>query len=290
LINIEGDLSRLANLVKKNDSLTGPVERTAEETASENSTPDGKCAEDNPTLTPKDRHIVRDRDSFIDRYHGPGTLFSLCHNFRETTFTEQRRQYLPSDDEDISSHNDEREIFRGTEDVEDLLIHLCLEACPEEFPLTGQLEYVPIRLPPKQFLLVIQAQFFHQVNYATDIFVQSYFLSNVERIYSRPFSPDDEVWAVCFKTIILLVLGFEVSPMQNNDSVFGSQFARSFLSTVRTALSNPRFLMSPKLINIQALDLLVSNSDRLKYPPSTFIDSNLREECCCSAILPARIR
>jgi hypothetical protein len=102
-----------------------------------------------------------------------------------------------------------------------------------------------------------QTQFFQQTDYATDIFVQSCFWSNVERVYSRPFTPADEAWAICFNTIILIVLGPE-SSNQDCDSLFGSQFVRPFLLTVRSALSNPRDLMAAKIVNVQALALLVS--------------------------------
>lgn len=116
----------------------------------------------------------------------------------------------------------------------------------------------PIRLPPKRFLVMVQTQFFQQADYATDVFVQSCFQSNVERTYSV-FDPSvDEAWAICFNTIILLALASEMSTHETGPPV-GSQFARPFLSTVRTALSNSGVLMAPKLINIQTLALLVGD-------------------------------
>jgi len=133
---------------------------------------------------------------------------------------------------------------------------MCFEAGIED-SFNLQSDHVTIRLPPKQFLLTIQTQYFQQADYTTDIFVQSCFWSNVERIYSRPFTPADEPWAICLNTIILLVLGSE-SIAEGNDPLAGSQFAQPFLLTIRTALSNPRVLMAPKLVNIQALALLVS--------------------------------
>ena len=144
-----------------------------------------------------------------------------------------------------------------SEVVKDILSRMCAEANSEEsFDL--QPDQNPIRLPPKQFLMVVQNQFFQQADSATDVFVQSSFRANVEHIYSRPVTAADEAWAIIFNTVILLVLGSEVSA-GGTEPLIGSQFARPFLVTLRTALSNPRVLMATKLINVQALALLVSS-------------------------------
>ncbi|MCJ1251637.1 hypothetical protein MMC30_008872 [Trapelia coarctata] len=246
-----------------------------EEEFANNSIADDELAQASPSEPLRDRHILRGDADSIDRYHGPGTLFTLCNNFRDTTSSTRRKPSSPST-KDESRQNNKHNRSAGIEPVEDLLDRMCLEASIEESSLDLQSDHTPIRLPPKQFLLVVQTQFFQQVNHMTDIFVQSRFRSNVEQIYSRPFSPTDEAWAICFKTIILLVLGSEILT-QGNDSLFGSQFALSFLSTVRTALSNPHFLMAPRLINVQALALL-SIAARQYYPPG-FAESILAQAC-----------
>ncbi|KAL2012342.1 hypothetical protein VTN00DRAFT_5060 [Thermoascus crustaceus] len=131
---------------------------------------------------------------------------------------------------------------------------MCLEAGIEEsFDLPT--DHINIRLPPKQFLLMVESQFFDQADYMTDIFVRSSFWSNVDRIYSRALRPADDAWAICFSTIILLVLGSECFA-RGNDQVLGSQFLEPFLSTIPAALSNSHILLAPKLINVQALALL----------------------------------
>lgn len=68
--------------------------------------------------------------------------------------------------------------------------------------------------------------------------------------------PADEVWVICFKTMVLLVLGTELQN-QGNDPLFGG-FAQSYPLTSRAALGNPLLLMVPRLINVQTLILLVS--------------------------------
>ncbi|KAI9830052.1 MAG: hypothetical protein M1819_005882 [Sarea resinae] len=246
-----------------------------EDGTSTNSIEDDQPDEGDPSLPPKDRHIVRSQGDPVDRYHGPGSLFTLCNDFRDITLTELKNGSPPPDSDVSHQSNAPDRLYEGKA-LKELLTRICLEASTEESPFDLQSDHIPIRLPPKQFLLVVQAQFFQQVNYATDLFVKSRFRANVERLYSRPFTPADEAWAICLKIIILLVLGSEVLT-QSNDPLFGSQFALSFLSSVRTALSNPRFLNAPKLANVQALTLL-SIAARQYYPPG-FAESILAQAC-----------
>lgn len=216
---------------------------------------DDQLSEDTSSLPPTDRYIVRCPGDSIDRYHGPCTLFALCNDFCNTTLSEERTDgQVPS--KDGLQQSKRQDSPSQIEAVKDVVARMCLEAAIEE-PFDVQSDHIPIRLPPKQFLLMVQTQCMQQADYATDIFVQSSFWATVERIYSRPFTPADEAWAICFNTIILLFLGSEISA-HGNDPLVGSQFALPFLLTVRTALSNPRVLMAPKLINVQALALLVS--------------------------------
>ena len=147
----------------------------------------------------------------------------------------------------------------GANDVVKVLLgQICLEAEFED-SVDLQTDPTPIQLPPKQTLLMIQAQFFQRADHATDIFVQSSFWSNVQRVYSRPFNPADEAWAICFNTIILLTIAPE-GLRQNHDIQNGSQDVQPFLSSVHVALSNPGVFVAPKIVNVQALALLVSES------------------------------
>lgn len=213
---------------------------------------DDILGEDDLSLPQTDRHIVRSSSNLTDRYHGPCTLLALCNEFSDTLLSAQQAQSPTSTSRDSTSSNTPviNDAAKGLLDL------IRLEASTED-SIDLQADPIPIRLPPKQFLLMAQTQFFQQVDYATDIFVQAHFWSNVERVYSRPFTSADEAWAICFNTIILLVLGPD-SSSQDCDSMIGSQFVRPFLLTVRSALSNPRILMAAKIVNVQALALLVS--------------------------------
>jgi hypothetical protein len=248
LCSIEGELSRLTTMLKTS-SQRSSLDLAADDDSLDDVLANGPLREEASSALPADRHIVRSPGD-DHRYHGPCTLFALCNEF--SGILEQQMQ-PSSRDESLSTQQEYR---TRVETIQGALARMCLEAGMEDsFDL--QSEQVPIRLPPKHFLLMLQDQFFQQADYATDIFVQSSFSANVERIYSQPFNNANEAWAICFNTIILILLGSETSD-QGNDPITRSQFALPFLLTVRTALSNPRVLMAPKLINVQALALLVS--------------------------------
>lgn len=242
-------------LLKTNGNQRLFVETATEDECSGGLSANDPLGEDSPCLPPTDRHIVRSSSNLTDRYHGPCTLFALCNEFSDTLLSVQRMQ-TPTSTNDESQRSKKHNKPAINDANKDLLDQICLEAGIEE-SVDLQADRIPIRLPPKQFLLMAQTQFFQQADYATDIFVQTCFWSNMERVYSKPFTPADEAWAICFNTIILLVLGPE-SSTQDCDSLIGSQFVRPFLLTVRSALSNPRVLMAAKIVNVQALALLVS--------------------------------
>lgn len=237
---------------------TRPCQSPFGEESSAQSPADGRPSEDMLLRNQTDRYTVRSEGDLIDRYHGPCSLVALCNEFRDLVLLEQRKRDLPRPDDESQNSQKRQRMANNDEAVQGLLTRLCLEAGLEE-PFDHQSDHMPIRLPPKQFLLMAHTEFFQRSDYTTDLFVHSSFLSNVEQIYSRPFKPSDEAWAVCFNTIILLALGSENSTQHDNDPIAGSQFAVPFLLAVRTALNNPRVLMAPRLINVQALALLVSD-------------------------------
>ena len=239
------------NLLKTNGG-----QRPSNVTAAENESSGGLFAydsfrEDSTCLPPTDRHIVRNWSNLSDRYHGPCTLLALCNEFRSTLLSMQSVQAPSSAESEYQRHRRHNSPVIN-DAAKDLLELICREAGIEEcFDLQG--DPTPIRLPPKQLLLIAQTRFFQQADYATDLFIQSCFQSNVERVYNEPLAPHDEAWAICFNMMIVLVLG----PGSLNENV-GSQFVRPYLMIVHSALSNPRILMATRIVNVQALALLVS--------------------------------
>ena len=255
LSNIEAELSFMNTLLKTNGNSKLSTEAEREGECPGELFGSEQLDEDNPSLPPTDRHIVRCSANLTDRYHGPCTLFTLCNELSDTLLSAPGTR-IPTSPKDDSPRTKRQCKPAINEATRNLLDHICFEAGIED-AIDLQADPIPIRLPPKQFLVMAQTQFFQQTNYVTDVFVQSCFWSNVERVYSRPFTPADEAWAICFNTIILLVLGPE-SSIQDCDSLLSSQFVRPFLMTVRSALSNPQVLMAAKIVNVQALALLVS--------------------------------
>ena len=265
LSNIEAEISSMNTLLKFNGKQRLSIETVTEEDCSGAISTHNPLLEESPYLPSIDRHTIRRSSSLTDRYHGPCTLVGLCHEFSDGLLPLQPMQTLPAvTDEPQPTNRHPRPVVNDL--TKFLLDRICLEAEVED-SVDLYADPKPIRLPPKQSLLMIQAPFFQQADHATDLFVQSSFWSNVERVYSRPFTPADEAWAICFNTIILLTIGPEVS-RQNNDIQIGSQFVRPFLSTVRSLPHNPRVFMAAKLVNVQALALLVSYSCNIKTCPS----------------------
>lgn len=126
-------------------------------------------------------------------------------------------------------------------------------------PILDGPEQVQLRLPPKQLLLMVLPQFFSQVDYSIDVFVECHLRQNIEHVYSRPPTSANDAWAICFNTIILLVLDSEGSN-RGNDPLMASQYSLPFFHAMRTALHQAHFLTTPRLINVQALALLVCSS------------------------------
>ena len=257
LSNIEGGLSLLTTLLKASGSQKPCLDIATDEEPPTTFSTIEQLNEEEASIPAKNRYIVRSQVDRIDRYHGPSTLFALCKEFSDISLSE-RPSDNPSSASDESQPNEQNRSVKD-EAVKDVLAFMCAEAGNEEY-FDIQSDFNPVRLPPKQFLLMVQSQFFQQPDYVTDIFVQSSFWSNVERIYSRPYMPGDEAWIYIYNIIILLVLGSEISTDSN--PLVGPQFTQPFLLAVRTALSNTRVLMAPKLVNVQALALLVSTYRR----------------------------
>jgi hypothetical protein len=273
LNSIEGELSSLTTLLK-----TTALPQILPNSASTHSFDDSvsvaehRKADSASPASPMNRRIIRGEDDQGDQYHGPGTLLSLCYELRDAVISKDSTASIDAnnsttmasdkkDDNDNRSHflsrHDSGVRFSSNDRCTDLLERICILASFE--PPVGGHEHMPIRLPPKQLLLMALPQFFSQVDYSTDIFVEAHFTANIERIYSRSSSPIDDAWAVCFNTIILLALGSENWTM-DNDPLMITQFAVPLFQAMRAALRQAKFLTTPRLINVQALSLLVSRS------------------------------
>lgn len=179
-------------------------------------------------------HVFHSGVDMVDRYHGISSPFALCNRLYLRILT----------------------AAKSTEfnDLLGLLKDLCETAGGTE-PFPTYNDHILTQLPPKQQAIAAVNYYFKHIDCTTDIFVQRNLLSNLERVYSQPHRPGDDTWAVCLKTITLLVLGMEISTQAGN-ALFGD-FACSMLPS-RAALVSSSLLNTPRLINVQTLILLVS--------------------------------
>lgn len=192
-----------------------------------------------PSSCRPDRYVVRDETQSIDRYYGPYSLYALCREFHDDPmFDTSSNELSPGSDVTIGI----------------ILDQMCIEAGSNEQPELS-MEHGGICLPPRQFLNIVVGQFFKNADYATDIFVRSTFQTQLERVYSSASEVVDEAWAICFNVIVLLAIG------KDNSGQGNSPFTQPFLQILRLAMSNPRVYLTPRLVNVQALALLVSKLD-----------------------------
>lgn len=255
LSNIEEVLKNLTTLLRTESTQLPPLTRTQSGTIDQEDLSSSPL-NGFPLMSPMKSHIFRDQTSHTDRYHGASSLFALCKEISSFILTEagiEPDTLTKCVRGSPVAHNR----ISPKESMEDALGRMCLNAGIDE-PCDSQMNYVPVSPPPKQFLLMVILQFFEQADYATDIFNQSSFMRHVDRIYSQQPSPCDEVWAICFNAIILLVWGSENSSQAGGPFV-RSQLVQPSLLAIRSALGNSRVLMVPKLANVQALAILVSS-------------------------------
>ncbi|KAK6595728.1 hypothetical protein H4I96_10047 [Botrytis cinerea] len=248
LINIESYLGRLSNNIAQNTDQDYSSSNSSTRQASVGGSSDGDDDEDYPTSPSlysedfADFHLFYNQVDRVDYYHGPLSLFFLCKQFQSCV---------------VSANNAE---CNAT--LPDMLQSLCERAgAIEPFPPFGSQPVINL-LPKQQFTTII-SHFFQHVDCETDIFVKGNILAHVERIYSNNPEPGDDVWAICFQAITVLVWGMEISA-QSGNGLFGD-FARSFLPS-RAALVNSRLLTTPRLINVQTLILLSVAAQKFDPP------------------------
>jgi hypothetical protein len=130
-----------------------------------------------------------------------------------------------------------------------------------ENPICIETHNSPVQPPPRELLAMACASLFQSEDTPLDIFHQSVFWTNVERIYSSTFSDRDTAWAVSFCLIILLGLC-----SQQGEHGLSTDFSKPYRSTVIRSLGSTILFLTPKLINLQTLALLVSSvSKTLRY-------------------------
>lgn len=180
-----------------------------------------------------DSQVLHNQVDKVGFYHGPQSLFVLCKQFRSYVLSTSM----------VECGDPLRVMLQSLSERAGVL-----EPFP---PFSGQ---PVVNLMPKQQATTVIGHFLQHVDCTTDVFVKNNLLAHVERIYSQSTEPVDDVWAICFQAITVLVWGLELST-QAGSGLFGD-FARSFLPS-RAELVTSRLVTTPRLINVQTLILLV---------------------------------
>jgi hypothetical protein len=191
-------------------------------------------------------HIIRDGGTQIERYYGPWTRVALCRDFQADLASG-----VGSASDEVVDGLVNQMLLDATGADDD---YLDLQARPD----------TTIYLPPRQLLSVTLNGFLKQADYSTDIFCHQTIYEAVDRIYKDPSSPISEPWILCFNLIILISLGGE-HPVFREDP-----FLWPIFQATHAAVRKPSLFMVPRLVNIQALALFVSNelspaTDRIRH-------------------------
>ncbi|KAA8650839.1 hypothetical protein EYZ11_003805 [Aspergillus tanneri] len=202
-------------------------------------------------------------ESHLSRLHNPEVSVSARQSPRvdmgSETIPESRWKSLPSLPSLCRGFQGRvREAGRTTAAIDSSLESVCVHASTTEpFPPYSD---VTVPLLPKPQVSAAIEHFLHNVDVQTDVFEQEHLRAQLDRVYKQP----DDAWAICFKTITLLVLGLEIA----RAGVLFGDFARSMLPS-RASLVSSRLLTKERLVNVQTLILLSVAAQQLDPPDWT---------------------
>jgi hypothetical protein len=179
-------------------------------------------------------YLTRSNGDSVEKYYGPWTLVALCREFGV----------------EVSSR------FGYTSAAGNVAGRMWLDAEDDLQQGFTKCTGTSIPLPPRQLLDSVLDRFFSRAEHATDIFVRPIFEQAVERVYAN-LSADSEAWAACFTSIILLVIG-EDHGVNKRDP-----FTHGLIMAARTAAHQSTIFLTLRVVNVQALALLVSISPGL---------------------------
>lgn len=233
---MQGEISWLTQTLKQSNISERPKPDGQRNSQAVGVSPSFRIAED-VSSPAKAGHVVRDGGTQIERYYGPWTLVAQCRSFEG----------------DLSSHD-----ARTTDETLGSMVRGML--CDIESSVDDNLDFdndgrpldTNICLPPRQLLSVMLDSFLKHADYSTDIFCHSTIYEAIDRTYKEPLGPLSEAYSLCFNLIILLTLGAE-HPVHSEDP-----FVRPMLQAAHITTRKANLLMTPRLVNVQALALFVS--------------------------------
>ena len=133
-------------------------------------------------------------------------------------------------------------------------------------------EDLPPTLPPQRVLEAGIELYFNQTSSMLPIFRKTTLCDRLRRIYSTGPNQVDIAWVICFNNIILQTLSPETIQSSNqsedNHVPVGESAERELLQPLlanyRRGLKKLDRLLKPELVNVQALLLMVSNSNKIE--------------------------
>ena len=192
-----------------------------------------------------------------DQHYGTSSLASLFNeieNMLETRFGDGRKDTANSNETLRECQSALHKMART------MMYHDSLDLPSEDLPPT---------LPPKDVLDAVVDTYFGQVNSMLPVFKKDSFCENINRIYDGGLDKADSAWILCFNNIILQTLSTDsvdfLSPVDDRGARTQSESAeaellRPLVVNYRRGLKKLDCLLEPKLINIQALLSMVSES------------------------------
>ena len=238
LNTMQGELSWLTQTLKQSN-ISGraePIHENTTQAVHVSPSPKDEAHISSPTIA---GHLVRDDGTQIERYYGPWTLVAQCRDFEV----------------DLSTHH----LGITYETVGSIVKAMLCDATSSDdddhdFNNNSRPLDTNICLPPRQLLSVMLDTFLKHADYNTDIFCHSTIYEAIDRVYRDPSGPLSEAWSLCFNLIILLTLGAE-HPVHSQDP-----FVRPMLQAAHATARKPNIFMTPRLVNVQALALFVSET------------------------------
>ncbi|XRM47069.1 hypothetical protein ABZX51_010072 [Aspergillus tubingensis] len=230
---IESHLSRLQGLGPRTPGFEEDHESSQTRTLLEGVSATSSCVDIDDEEEHKEEvsRILAPKQS--DYYFGRSCVAALCENLKV------RVQSVP---------HPTGPIWRP---LCEMLQHLCdITKVSEPIPSYSDRLVVPL-LPRQQATAAID-RFLQNLDCQTDVFVPDNLRANLQRLHSQHQpQPDDAAWGICFQTITLLA---RVTSQATQGLL--ENFVHSFVPS-RAVVVCPGLLNTPRLINVQALLLLV---------------------------------
>ena len=195
-----------------------------------------------------------------DHHYGTSSLASLFNEIQELIDTRMTNK------KDSVSANGSTSPLESLQECQ-LALHNIAKTITYHDSLDVPGEDLPPTLPPREVLEAKVESYFSQANSILPVFRKSAFCENIQRIYTAATDQADIAWIICFNNIILQTLSADTiqHPDESDESHVTQrnspekELLQPLLVNYRRGLKRTDRLLEPKLVNVQALLLMVSN-------------------------------